>query len=495
MTEKKRTLLIIIAAVVLLGIAMFFLLKDDEKEIDISDSPAVHEHETNENFIENVDGELLIDKESSDVKSVVLTNSHGKITILRDESTASLYIKELDRNIPLSEDFLEYVWYYAYCLGYNYKIISSSDMPVSMSDFGLDEPSASFSVKYTDDTVAEFDIGDSLVSSENVYYVNFHGFENTVFITEMSIAAFQSENYFIDPDFFYAIDQDAEVEIGKIEITGSRIPKKITIKPYSSEDRSDQSYGHSHILSSPVKGAVNDVNATALVNELTYLAADSVVCTNPDKKQLKEYGLNDPSLIISFERNGKKQVLSIGNTDNSTYCYAMLKGIDVIYNIDPLQVEAILSSSLSFYRSTELRLFRINAVESVTVSFEDESYTFDATRTPLSEGSDEYYEYHVFYNDKEMSIDNYRDFLAVISGANAVNWETSAVSDESALTIRVNYFDSFERDDDVLRFYEGEYTRYVCSINGTKTANVPAVFLSRVMNASRNLAADKPIAD
>lgn len=496
MREKKRLLIILIGVCVVLGLAMWLLLRTPEAENDpSSDSPAEHEHEIYENFIENADGDLLIDKNSEDVCSIVLTNKNGTFSILRDNVTADLYIKEIDRVIPLSADFIEYVWYYAYCLGYNYKIISTSDAPLVLSDYGLDSPVASFEITYTDGTAARFYLGDALATTDNVYYLTFDGIDNTVFITEMSIAAFEGESYFIDTNFFSYIDgSEEEIKIGKIKISGTAVPKAITIEPYSSDDRSDQSYGHSHIITSPVRTAVNDVNATALVNELIYLAAETAVCSAPDKEILKEYGLDKPSLVFTFMRNGKEQVLSIGKTDKSTYCYAMIKGIDVIYDIDPVQAEAILSSSLSFYRTGELRLFRINAVEEVNVSFGDENYDFTVERSAISDGGD-YYEYHLFSEGKELSIDSYRSFLSVISSAYASSWDTKAVSDTPSLKIRVKFFDSFDRKDDVMEFYEADFNRFICRINGTDTASVSAIFLTRVMNASRALASGQPVTD
>ncbi len=496
MREKKRLLIILLCVCIVLGFAMWLLLRAPEPESgSTSESPAEHEHEIYDNFIENADGALLIDKESSDVKSIVLTNSSGTFTILRDNVTAELYIDEIDRAIPLCSDYIEYVWYYAYCLGYNYRIISTTDAPLLLSDYGLDSPAASFRITYSDNSTTEFSIGDALATTDNVYYITFKGINDTVFITEMTFAAFENESYFIDTDFFSYIDGNTEdVKIGKIRISGTTIPKKITIEPYSSNDRSDQSYGHKHILTSPVRTAVNDVNATALVNELIYLAAESAVCSSPDSAALEEYGLDKPSLVFTFDRNGKEHVLYIGKTDKSTYCYAMLKGLDVIYSIDPVQAEAILSSSLSFYRSGELRLFRINAVESVSVRFNDESYEFSISRTALSDDG-EYYEYHVFSDEKELTVDYYRSFLSVISSAYAASWDTKTSSDEPSLTVRVSYFDSFDRKDDVLEFRKSDFNRFVCRINGTDTASVSAIFLTRVMNAARALAADQPIID
>lgn len=494
MREKKKMLIALLCAAIALGFSCWFLLKPQDTDYDelFSDSAAEHEHEVDEGFIENADGELLIDKTSDEIQSIILKNTHGTYTIKRDNTTAILYIEEIDRDIPLCDDFLEYVWYYGYCLGYNYKIVSTTDAPVVLSDYGLDSPQASFSVKYADGSEVYFEAGNSLASSDDIYYVNFKGYENTVFITEINLAAFQNESYFIDTDFFGISEEDEDIEIGTISITGSSIPDKIVIEPYSSDDRSDQSYGHSHILTSPVRTAVNDVNTTALVNELIYLAAETALCSNPSKEKITEYGLDKPSLILTFERNGKKQVLSIGKTDKSTYCYAMLKGLDVIYNIDPVQAEAILSSSLPFYRSAELRKFSVNAVESVTVSFDDESYTFDVTRTALTDDED-YYEYSVNFGENKISNDNYRSFLSVISGAYAINWDTKTVSDKASLTVKVKYFDSFNRNDDVLKFYEADFNRFVCSINGKKTANVSAIFLTKVMDASRKLAENKEI--
>ncbi len=494
MREKKRILLIMLCLCIVLGGAAALLLRPKDSGNDkFTESPAEHEHPVDEGFIENTSGDLLIDKESSDVDSIVLTNNNGKFTILRDKTTSNLYIKEIDRNVPLCNDFIEYVWYYAYCLGYNYKIISTSDSPIVPSDYGLDSPSARFEISYKDGSNVNFDIGSSIVTSENIYYLTFNGDEKSVYITEISLAVFEGEGYFIDTDFFSKTDENVEsVEIGTIKLSGTSIPKKIVIEPYSSDDRSDQSYGHSHIITAPVKTAVNDVNATALANELIYLSAESALCSAPSKSTLSEYGLDDPSLIVTFVRNGKEQTLYIGKTDKSTYCYAKLKGIDVIYNIDPLQAETLLSSSLSFYRSGELRLFRINAVESVTVEFSGEKYSFDINRTALS-GDDEYYEYHIFNGNKELSLDNYRNFLSVLSSAYTASWETKASSKTPSLTVTVSYFDSYNRPDDTLKFYEADFNRFVCSINGTDTASVSAIYLTRVMEASRLLASGSEV--
>ena len=492
MKKKMLLLLSLLGVCAAAGIALIFLLKPADTDYsDLYDSEDIHdEHFEGDNFIENTSEEYLISKDADSIDHMVLTNKNGTFTILRNEKAGTLTIKEMKNNVPVCDSYLEYVWYYGEHLGYSYKIIDTDDYPLSFSDYSLDAPQAAAEVFYTDGSTARFEIGAELPSEEDVYYFRF-GDEQCIYITEFNLAMFQGESYFIDTDVFSINSDDSDTVIGKMVITGSEIPEKITIEPYNTQDRSDQSYGASYIMSSPVKAAIDKENVTALVNELTYFQPYLAVCSTPDKATLKSYGLDKPKKIIRFFRNGTEETISIGNTVGEL-CYLTVDGIDAIYSMETVNAESLLGVCVDYCRSATIRAYTIDALKGVTVTFNDTDYVFTATRTPLDE-EETYYEYHAFNEKGELNINSYKNFLSVLSDNSAISWETDAAAKEPALTIKAEYFDGFGRKPETISFFNAGSNRFLCTIDGKPQGKVSHVWLARLMKATLSLSRNESV--
>lgn len=493
--KKKLTLLLVLAGIcILAAVALILLLRPADTDIDelYDNEEIAHDHEHFDNYIENEDDEMLLDASPDTVKQVTLTNDGGVFTIRRDKKTADLYIDEIDRSIPICSDYLEYVWCYAHSLGYNGKIISTSDMPLHYSDFGLDKPSASLDVILTDGNQFSYDIGSELTGDQDVYYFKFG---DTVYISEFSLALFQGEGYFIDTDFFGLQNEenDKDVSIGKMTISGGS-EKKLVLEPFSTDDRSDRSYSSDYIITSPIKTAIDNENVTALVNELTYLSADSALCSSPDKVEKEKYGLDKPSKVIRFERNGTDETVYLGNVIDGN-CYIMIGGIDVIYTLEQGNYESMLAASLSSLRSSVVCAYTIDGVDRIEVSFGGNDYLFTAQRKPLDEKSS-YYEYHAFTgkDSKELDIAYYKRYLSLLSSAGVSGWDTKVDTDSAPeLTINVSYFDEFGRKDEKLAFYSTGQSNYLCCVNGKPYAQVSHIWINQIKKGTVSLSENKAV--
>lgn len=492
MKKKMLLLLSLLGVCAAAGIALIFLLKPPDTDYsELYDNEEIHdEHADTENFVENTAEEYLIAADADSIDHMVLKNKLGTFTILRNEKTGTLTIKEMKNNVPVCDSYLEYVWYYGASLGYSYKIIDTEEYPLSFSDYSLDDPQAQVEVFYSDGSKNSFEIGAEIPSEEDVYYFRF-GNDDCVYITEFNLAMFQGESYFIDTDVFSINSDDSDTVIGKMEITGSEIPKKIVIEPYSSDDRSDQSYGASYIMTSPERAAVDKENVTALTNELIYFQPYLAVCSAPDRETLKSYGLDKPKKTIRFFRNGSEETISIGNTVGEL-CYLTVGGIDAIYSMETVNAESLLGMSADYCRSATIRAYTIDALKSITVSFNDTDYNFTATRTALDD-EESYYEYHAYYPKGELNISSYKKFLAVLSDNSAINRETDALTDKAALTVKVEYFDGFGRKPETLKFFDAGSNRYLCTVNGKPQGKVSHVWLARLIKATLSLSRNEDV--
>lgn len=487
MSSKLRSLLVLLGICIVLGTALLLITRPWTSP---SDELLTHTHDHDEDA--ELLGGTLIKREADDVESMVLENEHGRFTIKRNSSTQLLEIEELSNSVPQYDSFLEYIWYYGYDLSYNYEI-SQEYGAVSASDYGLDKPTARVTVKFFDGTSECFTCGGEVPGDdEDVHYMTF-GDRKSVYAADMHPAIFQGGTYFVNTDFFGNERNDEEVKIGKITITGSEIKKDIVIEPSVTKDRSAQSFGSEYIITAPVKDCVDNENMTSLVNELTYLTADDVVCVSPGKEQKEKYGLRKPRAKITFDRSGVEWNINCGSVGDSVF-YFTVDGIDAIYSVSTDEAPILSELSLSALRRAELRVYSIDAVESLELKADGETYSFSCVRSSLTEDElSGYYAYHAFCGERELTLSYYKNFLAVLSGATANSRSTEKSASKPEVVITVSYFDSFGRENDVIELYEAPSRRYQYCLNGSMRGQVTSSWVKALKKAAKSLAAGEVV--
>lgn len=483
MTNSRKRLLIMLGAVVIMGGLLALLLLGGGDNHDHE-----HDHISSTDAPVSDENELLIYRDSSEMERMVLTNSSGTFTMQRG-TDGKLFIKEL-AGMPQNSDFIEMVWYTPISLGYTDSIRLPADS-INLADYGLAPPAATVKAYFTDGTQALISIGSAVLNSEDTYYFTLEG-DNTVYATQFDSALFLDSRYWLSDNIFSAEYDEEEAVISKISIKLAEMKKPIVITPHTPKDKGDPYYSYDYVITSPELCAADNYFMSEFIYELSWLTAYDTVAVNPDEKTLAQYGLNKPYAVLDIVRNGKKHTLSLAYYDYSNV-FATVDDLPIIYQIDTDSNPALGSLSYQTIRSADVHVRYFDAIESITVKYGKTAHNFRLERTRMN-GESELYEYHAFSGKQELDLSSYKSLLEIFNLCAAAGYSDKEPEGDPALTVVIDYFDSFDRGSDTITYTETDTRRYLCRINGEGSAVVTSMWLDKFISSAEALAAGESVA-
>ena len=338
MNKKIRNLIIgAVVLVLLVGVLLLliFLPEQDTTEEESSAAESSYTSSTVE----------LFSREAEEVESITLENESGSIVINREEEDdSSVYtvegLEDVDTNSSASS------------LASSLNTVSATQLveenPSDIAKYGLDSPSATITVNYTDGTSNVLYFGDTLPTGSGAY-----GMVNddaSVYAMSSTLVSYTGSvlTDFVDttvvPTWEAPASEESsgttktEPDIRSMSVTGGTLGDVLGDTPFTfvmgETNEEMESYGVSGstwTITSPVTASLHTEN-TASIREGAYgLSASSVAAVHPDEAALAEYGLADPYCVVEFDREGEEFTLTIGNSDGGTGRYVMVNGKDVVF--------------------------------------------------------------------------------------------------------------------------------------------------------------------
>ncbi len=269
------------------------------------------------------------------------------------------------------------------------------------SEFGFDTPRASATVYYNDGTRSVVTLGADSAGGESCY-IKF-GDSDTIYVAASADMA--PMLYSITDLFSTSINADAtsvaDDSFDKIILGGSHLAEEITVVA-----NTDEALDCYYVMSSKGNAPVNNVSGSSIAGSIKSLTADSVVCVNPDDKNMSEYGLKDPYATvrtnykyddISYDSDGyetgrEEKTLSVSllasKADSEGFVFLMEEGGKLIYKIAATSVpwatvtEATLRSEYVFSPS-------YSALSQVEITASGKTYRFSMGSEEVTETDDE----------------------------------------------------------------------------------------------------------
>ncbi|MBE6765794.1 MAG: DUF4340 domain-containing protein [Ruminococcaceae bacterium] len=491
MNKKLKGIIIAAASVVLLvGILLMLIYIPDCGSAAASGNASSGDAAVEDDgYTHNSDDSLLIDKSSDELSHLVLKNQLGTYTMRRSGQTGRLTIDELP-DVPINDDFAEFVWYGALIVGWNYVILDDDGTtPDDLSAYGLSSPQAVCTAYYFDGSVITLNIGSKVPTTEALYYFMIPGHEG-VYVTSIDESFLQGDSYWISDDVF-GVDSMLTIEdmdIDNIVISGRDFPETATVTKVTTDDVSYPFYGYDYIIKTSKTFSCEDYTMSLLCDELAYLTADEAEVYSPDQSELAQYGLASPCAVIRFSRNGVEHIIRIGNKTSDRF-YFSIDGINVIYSLSPDSYPTLYSLTAQSLLSGELHVRQFNAVSGITVSYQGKTYRFTVTRTPMPTDP-ELFEYYAFLDGKEIELNTFKSVLQSFNNADIAQVGGATAQGGAYLTVTLSYHPSFGKADEVFVYYPSEYRRYLCFCNGAETACATSVwmdkFIETVEGAAQN---------
>ncbi len=497
MKKSIRNLIIMLAVLVVIGGgAAVLLLTQPEAEEPSSSSSA------------SASSISLIERESEEVTSLSVANTHGEYRIIPEDGTVTS--QEEESSSPLRFTIEGYQGFdiktASVTAAVNTTVLLSASKNLGeqedLDQFGLSgQGQAKVTLKYSDGASDTVIVGNEAGESVGRYLL----MNGKVYIGSFSGSLLESPLGFINTEIYTIADRTEETVDSEgsssttvladllyhITFSGTHLEQPITVE-------SDPSKISGYMVTFPMKAESGTNDLSEIITALKSLTADSVAATGRTQENLEKYGLAEPYAQIEFDMNGEEHTLAVSKAGSDGSRYLVADDLDVIYTVADATVSSWAEATLMDLRMSYVWLPNINSVSTLTVETAGGSYAFQVTRTLNEEKSTETepsYDLTVKNGDGaaveyEIYQDLYQMLLSqAVLSTDAVSYEESA----PVLTVTYEYFDG--GDSDVISYcpVEGQEERYAALLNGSYSGLVRRSEIQSVLEVAEPVYQNQPI--
>lgn len=514
MKNKKKLIIISsVVALLLVGVMLLliFLPKGNENEdltdtidhgTDMSlstDESGVHQAQvkTNEKGeIENNSYGTLIEYVPAQIKTIHVENKSGTMDIKSEtpvndngETEATVYTLvgyedfELQTGVPdsIANDAakLEFL-----------SVVSVDGKKAS--ECGLDDPRATVTVEYTDDTKSVIIVGGDAPQSVGTY-VKF-GTSDTIYL--VATEAVDSFTKGVNDMFSVTVNDTPtdsnNLQYSKISLSGTNFPKEIVFEPNSDSTKNAASC----VLVSPDKWYASETGTSSVTGAIRGLLAESVVMVNPSGNQLSELGLTKPYARLEAVYPDETIKLLASAPDSEGKVNFMVEGENIVYkyvadklpwvtiSYDDMVTEYVLHSNISAV--SELVVNNGSATYNFALSTKETTTTDDdgneSTTTTTA----------VKYGDKEINSGYFSTYFQNITLLERSDLSDAKASGNAVLTVEFKYTDG---STDKVEFVSTGSSTYLAVVNGKTLGNVHKTNVDKICEQTKLVADNKDVAN
>ncbi len=384
MSKRIKNLLIAGSVILVLAVAMVVLLTlpQAEEPGDTTDAD---------------EAIVLLEKgEDITVSSVDVTYDGEAFRLYVDED--GQWAIEGYEDLPVDASAIDTLTGYFLTLEADKLVVESTDSP---EDFGLDTPSATYTVTYQDGSTFSFEVGNMEPGGDG-YYFRQQDDENIYLIGTYKAGLFRSDvrtyvnKTLVTTPTINEGDENGASIIIQAELSGSVRDQAITLHSITEETADEFPY-YGYYISSPYRvGISTDSELETIIGELRTVDALHAEILHPTAEQIQACGLSDPYSQLSIDlaietytedKNGNKTystynpqsyTVRFGNQDENGYYYAMLDGVNAIYAVTADAVPWI-AYQYDDIASNVLFMLDIVDIASVSITYDEQPHTFELT--------------------------------------------------------------------------------------------------------------------
>ncbi len=410
--QLKYILITLVAALVLgLGVLAAVLFVPDAPD-DSSSMPASQRV-------------YVYEKNAADIVKMTVTNQHGSFELTPKDS-GNFHIKELD-SYRLVQSYMN-------SLASTYASLSArklvTEAPEDLSLYGFDEPLASASIEFKDETVTVI-IGNAEPTT-NGYYCKL-GDSDKVYLLNNGVGSrlLASKLYYVDRQITPMYDTTVELAFDKVVLSGSVRDKEIVIVP--TPDNEDDTYAEifGYQIISPANAPFDLTAGNDFLTSFFIMAADVVEVLSPDEETLRQYGFDNPYSVAEIHSSSGNFTVTVGKLDGE-YCYVMNDTDDVIFKCLASSVNW-LESQYQDLVSTIFLVPHINLVGNVDIVTPDKEYNYTIT---YNEENDVIF---AKCGSKTVNTENFQKLYQVLVSCYLENYSTERPDGEPTLTITYTF--------------------------------------------------------
>jgi len=444
---RKKTLGIVggLVLVVALGGVTAALLatdsSDDDTSVDVAEESSTEEI-------------TLTEQETYNVTSIDVTNANDSYEVVRvtegdDETNATFAIAGWEDLTYLST---------LYTLPNNTASMTANQIVeeecTDLEKFGLDDDTAAHvTLHFEDGTSYSFRVGNTASGDSYTYFAEED--DDIVYLVSSSyLSNFQNAAVdFVSTTILEEPDEDDYPTVNYLTVERSDLDYIFELDYDETADDEDYTGGTvaTHVMTSPVPAYLSPDRSTDYVTGMLGLTAESVAVPVPTDEEMEEYGLADPYGVVTMDCNdGNTYVLlfsePVTETDEetaatSTYYYAYLEGVDVIYRVtgDDMIWATVEPTDVASKLVLATYVWNVGTLN-VTIT-DGDTFTFSA------EGTDDE-DTVVTLNGETTDTERYRQFYAFLlnTTAETINFTSEPEGDLLAEIYVETQDGSFSRD-------------------------------------------------
>jgi len=404
--NKKAVILIGTFILLILLLCLYFISKKD-------------------NNIENTEQEqsnhLLISKKSDEIKRVIIENEYGEKntfkTINNEDGTNSWTVEGFEE-LEFNQENLKSV---VETMTELYAEDTVTNDLSNLSQYGLEPPQNIVTALYSDETETTIIIG-NMTPDKNYYYAMIEDDDNIYIIDKING---QRINYGLNELISKTVPIISEKEILYLDIK-QKGKDEIEIEYNGDMDgnAADLSkYGLQTLnMKKPIANAIvypNNIQSYVLSNTSALTIKDLI---DIFPKDLSQYGLQEPELIINMKDSKNSVEFKIGNSIDENTFYCMVDDRPHIFSIEKEAVTPFMDINILNFIEKFVSLHYRKDVESVNISSSKGNYSITFGEEEIEEKTEETTENEVndnrasFINGKEIDKDEFSNLFQLIVG-------------------------------------------------------------------------------
>lgn len=485
MNGKIKGIIVCVIVLLCLGGALIFLNKTDKGESESSSVESAAESRSDESI-------MVIDSSADKISSVKVSNKSGEFTMQKPSSGKTAWeiaeLKGLNQSTTLQSTMADVV------AQLKAEKLVEEDVK-DLSKYGLDDPEATFTVTFSDNSTKTVYVGNYLPESTKYRYIAEKGSNKVYSIYNTKAKYFtDSKEAYLDTTLIPSVEE--VTDYGTLTISRKDLDYDMI---FTQDTDTDNNMPSNQVMTSPIDAYLNGgTTSQNTTHGLWGLSAKEAVCVFPKDKDFKDYGLDSPQSTVTYESKSEKYNLRIGNPeysknsdgkDNSTveyyYCYLEgVSGIDCIWKVSAeslpwatVKPEDIMSNIITtnnIYDVSEIDIKYENGTTKYTITSKDEDVKA------------------VKINGKDTDVDNFKTFYQyMLSFPTSEIW-LSQPDTESFLTIRIKAGDKT----DTLEFFKDNSSarKAIIKRNGKTSFRVSLNWTDKFVKNMELLAAGKQVA-
>lgn len=318
---------------------------------------------------------------------------------------------------------------------------------------------------------------------EKIYLVSPEAAEGFVF-TDLDLAGTDSVPAVSvnTKDENYVDENGTLISFDKLEISGGKFLRPVTVTPIDKDEGENVAFAYKVV--SPVKRYAETETVSYMFNAFSSgMSVSGVYSLDTDAKALKEYGLDNPDLVLTLSVAGQSFTYKFASQQDGFYA---LFG-DGLYT-----VKKVSASALQFLGADETKIYNksmymrsISEIKNMTFTTKDGNYSFDITEN--AEGAEE--SFTVLLGEKRIKSEYFQNFYMHFVSISLVDFSYKPAG-EAVMTVRITDLDGKVQ---TIVFYKASATEYCCSLSGEPLGKITASVFNNLLSDIKTVSENKDV--